>query len=98
MIAGEQISIPIQERHAAGGVSRDRDDLNVLRNDNRLAALHNPFRIGNGGEIGAMNKPRGAKPLRIARGIGHIIRMGEKNLSDPAHALECVDQMFNVAG
>ena len=50
MVAGEQISLVIQERHTAGCMTGHRDDLEVLGDRQGLASVNDPFGLGNGRE------------------------------------------------
>src|SRR2546425_1187320 len=55
VIAGEEIPVPMQQRHAAVGVPGDRNDPEIRRRLYRVQAVNNPFAVRLGVCIGKLS-------------------------------------------
>src|SRR3989441_4558184 len=76
----------------------DRNDAEIRRGLHCIKTINDPFGIGLGIRIRAMDDSLRAEVLGVARRIADVVLVREEDVRDPAHSLEGVNQLFHIPG
>ncbi len=96
MVAGDEKSLAVQQRHAAGRMARYGNDLEFRSDPNRLLPFDHPFRPGSGLRIRLMDDTRRAEMRGILIRIRHIILVGQKDMRYSSLPLKDFNEMFDL--
>ena len=96
MIAGEEKSLPIEQRHTPGCMAWYGNDLELRSHTDRLFPSNDLFCSGCGIHIGSMDDPLGAEMCGILVRIGHIVFVGQKDVGDAPSLRKDINEMFDI--
>ena len=74
----------------------DGNDLKHVAIRLGMRTIDDHFRIGHRMRIRAVNDPFRSESPRVSGGIGHVVFMRQKDVRNPAHPVEGLDQRLEI--